>query len=255
MNFVYKFINYDNEIIYIGKTSDIKKRMKQHFSSHAHLPKECYEQVYKIYFSNVNSKYNAEILETLLINKYSPIFNKDKKYQKDVSDINIDAAEPEWKELHFLKSITQNNLPNIEFLTSYPPYINRRLMPQECMKKALDYNFRKIQCYKYEFEHACPNILKRIGLKQIMNLYEYASRNLNLRESNIDEYVRATPEEQFKENYIAFNLENMKNVLLLMPDFDLLLKYGIIENLDKNIFIVHFLTYDFLKSLERNYND
>ena len=60
-SFIYKFINYDGDIIYIGKTNDIKKRMKQHFSSQAHLPKECYEQVFKIYYANVTSQYNAEL--------------------------------------------------------------------------------------------------------------------------------------------------------------------------------------------------
>ena len=51
-SFIYKFISYDGDIIYIGKTNDIKKRMKQHFGPYPHLPKECYEQVEKILFGS-----------------------------------------------------------------------------------------------------------------------------------------------------------------------------------------------------------
>ena len=42
--YVYIFKNYYDEIIYVGKTKNIKNRMKQHFTG-GHLPEECYEQV------------------------------------------------------------------------------------------------------------------------------------------------------------------------------------------------------------------
>ena len=44
-NCVYRFLNKDNEIIYIGKTKDLDNRIK----THEHLPKECYLERYKAF--------------------------------------------------------------------------------------------------------------------------------------------------------------------------------------------------------------
>ena len=48
--YVYRFKNEENEIIYVGKTKDLKQRIRTHFGKQGHLPKECYEEVRKIEF-------------------------------------------------------------------------------------------------------------------------------------------------------------------------------------------------------------
>ena len=59
MNYLYYFLDYNNTIIYIGKTGNIKRRMKEHFLQ-GHLPKECYDNVYQIMYACVNdSKYDT----------------------------------------------------------------------------------------------------------------------------------------------------------------------------------------------------
>ena len=40
-NCVYRFINKENEIIYIGKSKNLEKRLK----GHDHLPNKCYEEI------------------------------------------------------------------------------------------------------------------------------------------------------------------------------------------------------------------
>lgn len=42
--YVYRFINKDEQIIYVGSTEDLHKRLKQHFE-HGHLGDYCYNQV------------------------------------------------------------------------------------------------------------------------------------------------------------------------------------------------------------------
>lgn len=41
--YVYRFINKDEQIIYVGSTEDLHKRLKQHFE-HGHLGDYCYNQ-------------------------------------------------------------------------------------------------------------------------------------------------------------------------------------------------------------------
>ena len=94
---------------------------------------------------------------------------------------------------------------------------------------------------------ATINVINIIGFKQLKNLYEYAQSNLNTIESNIDEHVGSTAEEQIEENYIAFNMGKIKELSKILPDFDIMLKCGLVENLAENIFIIRFLTPDFLR--------
>ena len=57
--YVYRFLNNKNEIIYVGKSVNFINRMKQHFGSNGHLPKECYDNVDKIEY--IESPLNINI--------------------------------------------------------------------------------------------------------------------------------------------------------------------------------------------------
>lgn len=81
---VYKFLDENNEIIYIGKTRDINIRMLQHFGSNGHLPKECYDSVKKIMYFNCNCGADMDILERYYIDKLKPKYN--------VRDVNLSLS-------------------------------------------------------------------------------------------------------------------------------------------------------------------
>lgn len=70
--YVYKFINSNNEIIYIGKSKELIKRI----SNHIHLPKECYSETKQILCAKLNNVDEMSIYERYLINVYSPKYNK-----------------------------------------------------------------------------------------------------------------------------------------------------------------------------------
>ncbi len=75
MYYVYRFLDSENNILYIGKTADIRERMYQHFSEFSHLPKECYEKVSKIEYLEVNDNVDGTIIEKYLIKEFHPVFN------------------------------------------------------------------------------------------------------------------------------------------------------------------------------------
>lgn len=84
-NCVYRFLNKDNEIIYIGKAKILKNRLR----GHRHLPKECYAEITTIEFSSFQSKYEMDLAERYLIPKYKP------KYNIAMSDgiVNLNISE------------------------------------------------------------------------------------------------------------------------------------------------------------------
>ena len=72
MAFVYRFLNENNKIIYIGKTVNLMRRMKEH----DHLTEDCYKKVVNIEYTECETEYDSLILERYLIAKIKPKFNK-----------------------------------------------------------------------------------------------------------------------------------------------------------------------------------
>ena len=70
--YLYRFINKEGEVIYIGRTNDIKRRfLREHFTNNTHLPNKCYLEIEKIeYVKLVESEEVA--YEAILINKNRP---------------------------------------------------------------------------------------------------------------------------------------------------------------------------------------
>ena len=95
--FVYKFIDADNQIIYIGKTIRLPARMVQHFKTDSHLSDECYDHVKYVFYSSLNTKAEMDIYELYLIDKYRPRYNIKSVYEEEeISSIVL--PELVWKE-------------------------------------------------------------------------------------------------------------------------------------------------------------
>lgn len=93
--YIYFFYNAEGQIIYIGKTVSLRKRMYQHFSKDL-LEFEPWRAT--IDRSNIltfkcYSLTDLELYETYFINKYKPLFNKDKVYN-DLPSFELPHIEP-----------------------------------------------------------------------------------------------------------------------------------------------------------------
>lgn len=78
---VYRFINKEGEIIYIGRTTSMKNRMSQHFGSNSHLPQQVYDELNKIEYTTLNSEVLMAMCEIYEINKYNPKYNTKDLYR------------------------------------------------------------------------------------------------------------------------------------------------------------------------------
>ncbi len=74
---IYKYLNEAEEIIYIGKAKDLKKRVSSYFTSteHTHRIKRMIHFIRKIEFVIVDTEQDAFLLENSLIKKYQPRYN------------------------------------------------------------------------------------------------------------------------------------------------------------------------------------
>ncbi len=81
--FIYKFVDDNDQIIYIGKTIRLPARMVQHFTTDSHLTDECYDHVKYIFYSSLKTKIEMDIYEIYLIDKYRPQYNIKSVYKQD----------------------------------------------------------------------------------------------------------------------------------------------------------------------------
>jgi hypothetical protein len=93
LSYVYRFLNQEDEIIYVGKTENLKIRIKQHLDE-GHLPKECYDEVRKIEFIKLYNQYESTIYEVYYINTYQPKYNIEYKYEEGC--VTIELPKKEW---------------------------------------------------------------------------------------------------------------------------------------------------------------
>ena len=100
MAYVYRFIDIQGNISYVGYTGQkMSERMHQHFSK-GHLPKDCYSNVSKIEYIKFKTKADAQVFETYFINLYKPKYNKQNK-RNDALTIKLDHKD--WKTYQVLK--------------------------------------------------------------------------------------------------------------------------------------------------------
>ncbi|WP_162985713.1 GIY-YIG nuclease family protein [Virgibacillus halodenitrificans] len=97
--YIYRFLNKNREIIYIGSTKNIYNRISnQHFSNSGHLEPKQYSQVDIVEYAKVSESSDRLLLENYLITKIKPPFNKrEKKYTDEIySNIISEVNNLNW---------------------------------------------------------------------------------------------------------------------------------------------------------------
>lgn len=97
---VYRFINKDEQIIYVGSAEDLLRRLRQHFE-HGHLPDQCYNEVLYVDYAEFKTRTEAYMYEQYEITKLQPYYNTNGKLEESL-DLECFALtkEPTWKRLY-----------------------------------------------------------------------------------------------------------------------------------------------------------
>ena len=90
LNVIAVYFFYNNEqLVYIGRTCNLKNRLAAHFNTNSIDFQDWKLAVDSIKYIECKTNTDSDILETYFINKYKPIYNKDKVYTDECSfDIN-----------------------------------------------------------------------------------------------------------------------------------------------------------------------
>ncbi len=107
---IYKFIDTDKNIIYIGKAKDLSKRIKQYFQKnyqHSTRTKKLLEKTEDIKFTEVDSDLEAIILETTLIKKHQPKYNVLMKDGKNYVYIKI--TDEDFPRIQIVRKVEKDN--------------------------------------------------------------------------------------------------------------------------------------------------
>jgi len=81
---IYKYYNGDNELLYVGKAKNLRKRVSSYFSKTYvnYKTHELVQRIQKIEFTIVNNEQDAFLLENSLIKNFQPLFNINLKDDK-----------------------------------------------------------------------------------------------------------------------------------------------------------------------------
>lgn len=88
---IYKYYNKENELLYVGKAKDLRKRVSSYFLKNltSYKTHELVNRIHHIEFTIVNSEQDAFFLENSLIKKFQPRFNINLKDDKSYPYIVI----------------------------------------------------------------------------------------------------------------------------------------------------------------------
>src|SRR4051812_6696730 len=81
---IYKYYDASNQLLYVGKAKNIRKRVSSYFNKtlSSYKTHELVKRIRKIEFTIVNSEQDAFLLENSLIKQFQPLFNINLKDDK-----------------------------------------------------------------------------------------------------------------------------------------------------------------------------
>lgn len=112
---VYRMLDKNNNILYIGRSTQFSIRMYQHFSRHMFEEnKNWYKKVDRIQYIELDDFLSMSDTETYLINKYKPIGNL--KFEKLIQDsFKVDESKIKWNNYDMDNfAIYQQNIKGID---------------------------------------------------------------------------------------------------------------------------------------------
>ena len=236
MNYVYCFKNYYDEIIYVGKTKNIKNRMRQHFME-GHLPEDCYQQVARVFYAETGiSKYDTEIIETLLIDQFKPIYNTDKKYPEHFDRTNFQVPDLKWRELFLLYS--EHDFEVRFQKPTLTVYDEKQPLLERC-RAIISYNILKLKSREGFYEYYLDGVFtQHPNLKNdIIHLYTRAMNVIVPFESDVDQPISDIYDEYFI-TYTAIDPQKIKLPDLSCDNFLLLEKIGFIFKIHSNLYAI-----------------
>src|SRR5689334_11633154 len=198
---IYKYYNSGNELIYVGKAKNIRKRVSSYFikTITTYKTHELVQRIARIEFMIVNSEQDAFLLENSLIKQFQPRFNINLKDDKSYPFIVI-KNEPFPRVFLTRKKINDGS----EYLGPYTSVkkvrelleFTRQTIPlRNCTLNLTESNIKKGKfkvCLEYHLGN-CKGPCE--GLQSEEDYQENLSQLKNLLKGNLSPVIRHVKEE------------------------------------------------------------
>ncbi len=175
----YIYRNKSGNVLYVGKGINIKNRVKSYFSSIDRLDpkiKKLINQVYSIETVTTDSNLEALILETNLIKKYKPKYNRLMKDDKNYSWLMVTKGE-DFPRLEFIRN------KKIKSADYFGPYVNLKPIKRALkeLRKIFPYRSCRRKIYFYKDKNGKRKLYssnRKVCLYYHLNLCEGPCDNL-----------------------------------------------------------------------------
>lgn len=195
---VYFFYNEDDEIIYIGKSKNIKKRVQQHFANSSHKSKKIRDEINRISFETTGNELIALLTENQNIKKHKPKYNRALK--KDIFSYGLYTSKnKEGYQVLNLKKIDETEDEN--YITSFTTLKQGRKFLAACVEK---YDL----CLKLTDLHKTQGPCFNYGIKKCKGacISEESAELYNLRVNEVIDHYQMP-----QENLIVYDRGRQKN--------------------------------------------
>lgn len=252
----YKYINEQSEIIYVGKAINLSNRVKSYFLNYERLEphtQSLIENIFDIEYIVVDTEVEALILETNLIKKYNPKYNRALKDDKNYNWIKftIDEDFPRVKFVRIKKD------DNCEYFGPFPSKFPAKEVLKRLRRvfnfRSCDRNMSQIDSGKVICADPKPCLYFHLGLckapcasyidkaeyrKQIYNIIRFfRGQKEDILNDIVNEMEIASKNLQFERASVYRDrIENIKYVLARLKigeDVDDVLLLGMKDRLQK----------------------
>lgn len=183
---IYKYFDSVNELLYVGKAKNLRKRVSSYFSKTltSYKTHELVQRIHHIEFTIVNSEQDAFLLENTLIKEFQPKFNINLKDDKSYPFIVI-KKEP-FPRIFFTRRRINDGSQYLGPYTSVSKvrelldFIKQNIPLRTCKLNLTDANIKKGKfkvCLEYHLGNCkgpCENLQSpedyNEGLQQVVNL-------------------------------------------------------------------------------------
>lgn len=230
---VYFFKDKDDNILYIGRATSLKDRVRSYFSdqlilSRGKLLVEMLEKADKIDFEQTDSVLEAIILESNLIKKYRPYFNTKEKDDKSYSYIIITKED-----FPRVYSVRGKDLPslNVETREVFGPYPHGTLLREalKIIRKIFPFRDEKANMSHYEKFYRAIGLSPSLGQmdyeKTLQNLILFFKgkkkeiiKNLNSEMEDLAKQQKFEQANQVKKTLYA--IQHIQDIALIKKDID-----------------------------------
>jgi excinuclease UvrABC nuclease subunit len=112
---VYCFYSKQGDLLYVGKSKDVKKRMNSHLKGRSNT-NFIYKAFDNIIIYYIKDEAEMEIYETYIINKFRPLFNTAKRYYTQTEQEKVNA----YLEVH-MEKVKNTNIKSRQSLFGLKP--------------------------------------------------------------------------------------------------------------------------------------